>query len=58
MIEACKNHPYIITAENETDISSPNYPHSYDNNMDCTWVILANRKSQIRLSVQGDLEKK
>ena len=56
MLEACKKNPYVVTATNETDISSPNYPLSYDNNMDCTWIIIANKKSHIQLSVRGELE--
>ena len=56
MIEACKNLPYVITVTNTTDITSPNYPYNYDNNLDCTWLIIANDRSRIKVSIKGELE--
>ena len=56
MIEACRNIPYVITLTNKSDITSPNYPYNYDNNMYCTWFILAGQQSRIEVSVRGELE--
>ena len=56
MIEACKNIPYVITLVNNTDITSPNYPYNYYNNLDCTWLILAGDRSRIQVFIKGELE--
>ena len=58
MIEACKKHPYIVTISNMTDITSPNYPVHYDNNLDCIWIVKANDRNRIELSIRGDLEER
>ena len=42
MNDACgDNGPMIIKIEDDTDITSPNYPRDYANSLSCTWTILA-----------------
>ena len=47
----------VITEQNNTYISSPKYPESYPNNMDCTWDIVADYDKRIALSLmEYDIE--
>ena len=60
MIAACGggNKNMIITIANITDITSPNFPENYPNNMDCTWIIKASSDEKIELHLEGfELEK-
>ena len=59
MDAACRaSRPMVITILNKTDISSPNYPENYDNDLNCQWRILADDDKRIELSLEGDeLEK-
>ena len=42
MNDACgSNAPMVIKIEDDTDITSPNYPRDYPDNLDCTWTIVA-----------------
>ena len=56
MIESCRNQPYVITIANSTNITSPNHPFNYDNNLDCTWLIVATKGNRIKLSISGEVE--
>ena len=56
MNEACKNRPYVITMTNKTDVTSPNYPFNYENNMDCKWHMLAGKRTRIQVSIRGEIE--
>ena len=49
MATACRDEPLLITISNKTDITSPNYPKLYDNNMDCEWIVLTNEDREIKL---------
>ena len=54
MMAACNNGiPMVITIQNNTDISSPQYPGSYPNNLDCTWHIISEHDKRIELSLKG-----
>ena len=54
MMPACyKGSEMVITIKNTTDISSPQYPESYPNNMNCTWHIVADHDKRIELSLKG-----
>ena len=54
MADACgADSPMVITAQNSTDISSPNFPENYPNNMNCTWLIVAHNNATIELSLKG-----
>ena len=51
---ACDNNQtMVITMENATDITSPNFPNNYEINMACTWHIIATNDTRIELSVEG-----
>ena len=51
---ACDYHrKMVITMENISDILSPGFPKKYDNNMNCTWLIVAPNNTRIELSVEG-----
>ena len=58
-MDACGNGgAMVITVQNNTVVSSPNFPEDYPNNMNCTWHIVADRNNLIELSLKGhDLEK-
>ena len=63
MEQACNGTPMIITVSNKSDITSPNYPSKYENNLNCTWKIEANPGRRIELAIQklqteGEIEKK
>ena len=54
MADACNNDsPMVITAQNNTDIVSPNFPENYPNNMNCTWLVVADNNATIALSLKG-----
>ena len=60
MFDACApNGPLVLTIGNTTDISSPNFPENYPDQMNCTWRIVAANGKRIVLLVKGhELEKK
>ena len=62
MEEACHGVPMTITFANKTDISSPKCPVSYENNLNCTWIIKASKWNRIELTIdshdRGEIEKK
>ena len=58
MAKACNNQPQVFTISNKTDITTPNYPDPYENNMDCEWNILMSKDRNIELIVDGELEAK
>ena len=53
MIDACGSDPLIITIFNTTDITSPNFPNPYPNNLHCTWMIVAEVDKRVLLNVKG-----
>ena len=59
MMDACgTGSAMVITIQNNTFVSSPNFPSNYPNNMDCTWHIVADHDKGIELSLKGhELEK-
>ena len=55
MTEACiEILPMVIKIEDNTDITSPNYPRNYPNNLDCTWKIFGTNDPprKIRLTIE------
>ena len=62
MYDGCNGAPLVFTLLNVTDITSPNYPSSYNNGLNCTWMIISEVDKRIKLSLQpqetGELEEK
>ena len=60
MDKACNGSPMIITLKNQTDVTSPNFPQGYGNDLDCSWNIISDSRKRIKLSIQadGEIEKK
>ena len=63
MEKACDGSPMKITMINETDITSPNYPSDYKNNLNCTWSVISDEDYKIKLIIQpggkmGEIEEK
>lgn len=55
MYSACGSNgtEMTITQSNKTIITSPNYPHTYPNNLNCRWHIKANEGYRIELHIEG-----
>ena len=47
----CRDPPKIITSSSGGNLSTPNYPYYYPNNMDCQWHIQAGRKMAIKINI-------
>lgn len=67
MYEACHGVPMVFTLANMTDISSPNFSadddsSTYDNNLNCTWIVKSSKWNRIQLIInshdRGEIEKK
>ena len=55
MNEACAgSDPMVLKIDDDTDITSPNYPRNYPNNLNCTWQIVATSDPprKVRLTVE------
>ena len=54
MTEACVGEPMVIKIEDDTDITSPNYPRNYPNDLNCVWIIVATNvpPRKVRLTVE------
>ena len=59
MMAACtsdgvaRDNVMVITAQNNTDISSPNYPDNYPENLNCAWRIVADYNVGIEIMLKG-----
>ena len=67
MYEACHGVPMTITMANMTDIYSPNFSSgddtsTYDNNLNCTWIVKSSKWNRIQLTFdshdRGEIEEK
>ena len=63
MEKACDGSPLTITMINKTDITSPNYPSDYKNNLNCTWSVISDEDYKIKIIIQpggtmGEIEEK
>ena len=63
MEKACDGSPLTITMINKTDITSPNYPSDYENNLNCTWSVISDEDYKVKLIIQpggkmGEIEEK
>lgn len=62
MMDACSGNfetptPMVITVDNISDISSPNFPQQYPENIKCSWRIIADDNQTIELSfLELDIE--
>ena len=50
----CENEsPLVFTSNNQTEITSPNWPDMYPPLCNVTWILIASPEEQIKLSVKG-----